>query len=89
MRHVDTILAGRIRLPGNEPWREDFVAESVAFPYGDYTDQVDAMTQYLDFMEPNPVLKAPSPRPGGVIAGSRGVFTAESLAFARFGPKRS
>ena len=89
LRHVDTILAGRIRLPGNEPWREDFVAESVAFPYGDYTDQVDAMTQYLDFMETNPVLKAPSPRPGGVIAGSRGVITAESLAFARFGPKRS
>ena len=35
LRHVDTILAGRIRLPGNEPWREDFVAESVAFPYSD------------------------------------------------------
>ena len=31
----DTILASRIRLPSNEPWREDFVAESVAFPYSD------------------------------------------------------
>jgi predicted phage terminase large subunit-like protein len=74
LRHIEKFLAGGIRLPSNVSWREDFVAECVAFPHGEYTDQVDAMTQYLDFIATNPILKAPSPRCGGVVVTAGGGF---------------
>lgn len=55
-RHLPIIRAGRIALPSNAWWREDFVAEMTGFPYAQTDDQVDAMTQYLDFisLHPNP-----------------------------------
>jgi predicted phage terminase large subunit-like protein len=46
--HAETIIAKRIHLPADEPWRDDFVAEFVEFPHGRFTDQVDATTQFLD-----------------------------------------
>ncbi len=83
LRHVGKILAGRILLPIDTPWREDFVAECVAFPRGGFTDQIDAMTQYLDFIETDPVLRPPLARCSGVAVNTRGVIT----PFARFGRK--
>jgi predicted phage terminase large subunit-like protein len=74
-RHVDTILARRILLPRNAPWRDKFVAECVAFPHGKFKDQVDAMTQYLDFMLTQPDLKGSLPRCVGMAVNSRGPLT--------------
>ena len=62
-RHIDTILGQQIVLPRNAAWRDEFVAEFVEFPHGDFTDQVDATTQYLDWIAENPRLERP-PQPG-------------------------
>jgi len=62
-RHIDTILAQKIVLPKYAAWRDEFVAEFVAFPHGVFTDQVDAATQYLDWIGVNPQLECP-PQPG-------------------------
>jgi predicted phage terminase large subunit-like protein len=88
IRNVDTILARRIVLPKAAPWGEDFVAECVAFPYGGFTDQVDAMTQYLDFMGTHPVLKAPPSRCYGVAVSPSGGVTTQTASFSLLGRKR-
>jgi predicted phage terminase large subunit-like protein len=62
-RNIDTILARKIVLPESAAWRDEFIAEFVAFPHGDFTDQVDATTQYLDWIGGNPPLERP-PQPG-------------------------
>lgn len=46
--HGGTIIARRIRLPAQAPWRDCFVREFCEFPNGKFTDQVDATTQFLD-----------------------------------------
>ena len=62
-RNIDTIQGHRVLLPDNAPWRDDFVAEFVKFPHGDFTDQIDATTQFLDWIRTQPRLERP-PRPG-------------------------
>jgi predicted phage terminase large subunit-like protein len=52
------IRRGAVVLPAEVLWREEFVAEIVNFP-AEYDDQVDAMTQYLDFMTERPALRMP------------------------------
>jgi predicted phage terminase large subunit-like protein len=64
--HVKTIVAGRIHLPADEPWRDDFVAEFVEFPRGRFTDQIDATTQFLDRAAELAKLK-PAPHAGNAI----------------------
>jgi predicted phage terminase large subunit-like protein len=59
--HLPKIRNKHIHLPELAIWREAFVAEVVAFP-GEFDDQVDAMTQYLDFMETDPIIPAPRVR---------------------------
>jgi predicted phage terminase large subunit-like protein len=44
------IEAGRIVLPQQAPWMADFESELYAFPAGAHDDQVDALTQYLDWL---------------------------------------
>jgi predicted phage terminase large subunit-like protein len=71
-RHIDTILAQQIVLPENAAWRDEFVAEFVEFPHGEFADQVDAATQYLDWIGVNSQLERP-PQPGlGAAIGSDG-----------------
>jgi predicted phage terminase large subunit-like protein len=43
---TDLFAGGSVRLPREAPWKEDFVAELLAFP-GRHDDQVDALTQGL------------------------------------------
>jgi predicted phage terminase large subunit-like protein len=70
-RHAATIQARKISLPANAPWRNDFVQEFIDFPGGKFTDQVDATTQFLDFMALSPVLLKPPARAlGGAALGS-------------------
>ena len=69
--HIKKIRDKKIFLPENAIWREAFVAEVIEFP-GEFDDQVDAMTQYLDFMDSDPVVPIRPPREvGGIIVHSR------------------
>lgn len=43
------IEAGKLVLPQQAPWLADFEAELFSFPDGAHDDQVDALTQYLDW----------------------------------------
>jgi predicted phage terminase large subunit-like protein len=50
-RHVDKIVDGCIRIPKCSLFNHVFVDELMQFPKGPYDDQVDAMTQFLDWIE--------------------------------------
>jgi predicted phage terminase large subunit-like protein len=45
--------AGRILLPNEATWLADFEYELLAFPYGRYDDQVDALLLFLDWFTAN------------------------------------
>ncbi len=60
--HIDTIKTGHIQLPGLATWREAYIAEFLEFPRGRNDDQVDATTQYLDYMSARPCLALPPKR---------------------------
>ena len=51
---------------------DEYIAEFVAFPHGEFTDQVDATTQYLDYMASKPRLIMPPPRALGAVTNSFG-----------------
>jgi predicted phage terminase large subunit-like protein len=42
--------AGRVVLPEQAAWLADFESEIFAFPGGEHDDQIDALTQYLDWL---------------------------------------
>jgi predicted phage terminase large subunit-like protein len=66
--HIDTIRGGKVRIPDGEKWTAAFIDEMVAFPNGEGDDQIDALTQYLDFVKTAPVYGAPTERPAvGVV----------------------
>lgn len=44
------IEAGDVLLPPLAPWRDDFLTEFKAFPGGHHDDQVDALSQLLDWL---------------------------------------
>jgi len=52
-RHQGRFEAGRILLPVEAPWLADFESELLAFPYGKYDDQVDALMLFLDWFSGN------------------------------------
>lgn len=41
--------AGQVLLPREASWKDDFVTELLAFPNGRHDDQVDSMTQFLEW----------------------------------------
>jgi predicted phage terminase large subunit-like protein len=43
------IEAGQLILPKSAPWLDDFLAELLAFPGGKHDDQVDALSQFLNW----------------------------------------
>lgn len=45
------IQAGDVKLPDKALWLEDFRAEILAFPHGRHDDQVDALSQLLQWLE--------------------------------------
>lgn len=67
-KHNDKFSDGKIVLPERARWRAEFIDEFVNFSPDGFTDQVDAATQYFDFMDSRPVLCPPTPR-GLVSAG--------------------
>jgi predicted phage terminase large subunit-like protein len=60
--HTDIIRAGAIRLPREAEWRRDFVEEFVTFPHSNFSDQVDATTQYLEWVKGRPDPQRLEPR---------------------------
>ena len=65
--HMAKIRKGKILLPEDAFWRDAFIDEVVSFP-SDFDDQIDAMTQYLAFMDTRPALKMPPPRALGAVS---------------------
>jgi predicted phage terminase large subunit-like protein len=45
------IEQGRVFLPIRLQWAQDFLAEVLAFPNGKHDDQLDALTQFLDYVD--------------------------------------
>lgn len=56
------IHQGRLIFPTAAPWLTDFKAELLAFPSGRFDDQVDALTQALEYI----ALRGPTPTSGSV-----------------------
>ena len=52
----DRFENGRVLLPANAPWLDEYVLELVGFPGTKYDDQVDSTTQALDHMPEDDVL---------------------------------
>jgi predicted phage terminase large subunit-like protein len=63
--HWSKIRARKIFLPEDAVWREDFIADLVNFP-GESADRGDAMSQYLDYMDTDPVIVPRPPRESGI-----------------------
>ena len=73
LAHIHTINGGRIRLPQDAFWRQDWETEFEQFPHGAFDDQVDAFTQGLDFIGQHPNLRNTQARCVGIYLNSRGV----------------
>jgi predicted phage terminase large subunit-like protein len=52
----DRFENGRVLLPANAPWLDEYVLELVGFPGTKYDDQVDSTTQALDHMREDDVV---------------------------------
>ncbi len=50
---TDFIEAGRVWLPKNAIWLDDFLVELSHFPHGKFNDMVDALTMALQFLKTN------------------------------------
>jgi predicted phage terminase large subunit-like protein len=60
-KHRGTIRRGLVQLPQGAPWYDEFISEATQFPYGPFDDQMDALSQYLNWMtkHPNPHKRPP------------------------------
>ncbi len=61
-KHASVIRARKIFLPPGAPWRDDYVQEFISFPNCKFTDQVDATTQFLEYVATDPILREPPAR---------------------------
>jgi|SRR5262245_30012962 len=59
--HRHTIRRGLVQLPQGAPWYDEFISEATQFPYGPFDDQMDALSQYLNWIadHPNPPKRLP------------------------------
>jgi predicted phage terminase large subunit-like protein len=71
-RHLQLIRSGGITVPHDAPWRPDFVFELTHFPYAGQDDQIDAMTQYLDWIAQHPEPPKRERPALGMVTNSRG-----------------
>jgi predicted phage terminase large subunit-like protein len=53
-KHRHTIRRGLVQLPGDAAWYNEFISEATQFPYGAFDDQMDAVPQYLNWIEEHP-----------------------------------
>lgn len=45
--HTAAIEGGKVLLPKDAPWLDDFRCEVLAFPKGKHDDQIDALSQLM------------------------------------------
>ena len=64
-RHRNALRSGDVALPQAAQWKDEFLEEVILFPYGAYDDQVDAMTQFLDWIALHPNLQKRPAQAGG------------------------
>jgi predicted phage terminase large subunit-like protein len=64
-KHRHVIRGGLVRLAQGALWHHDFIDEATQFPYGPFNDQMDALSQYLDWIAEHP---NPNRRPPMVVA---------------------
>jgi hypothetical protein len=62
-RHVDLFQNRKIVLRADAPFLEVLLVEFESFPYGESDDQVDAATQFFDWIRSNDVTGIAHPRP--------------------------
>jgi predicted phage terminase large subunit-like protein len=72
--HLHMFAVGRILARANEPWTVPLVNEWAAFPNARHDDQVDAITQYLDFVASRPAVKPVLLGAGGAVERSAAKF---------------
>jgi predicted phage terminase large subunit-like protein len=72
-KHRRVIRRGLVRLPGKPLWYNDFINEVTEFPCGPFDDQVDALSQYLNWISehPNPHKRTPMATGQGVDSEGR------------------
>lgn len=70
-KHVLLLKKGRLFLRDDPELRETYIAEFLDFPSSKFDDQIDATTQYLDWMAQNPVLPLPQERAYAAGTNSR------------------
>ena len=72
-KHVNAIRGGLVALPEGARWVAEFIDELIQFPYGHFDDQVDALTQFLDWIAAHPQLAMRPARAIAVAINSSGV----------------
>ena len=86
---ADQIRAKRVHIPTDADWVEELIGECIDFPNSRYTDQLDALVQYLEWVEGRPEFP-PLSRPaiGAIAFGSRpGGTTPPSNPAPKINPK--
>jgi predicted phage terminase large subunit-like protein len=71
--HRKTIRDGKVALLEGAPWAADFLDEVTRFPYAEFDDQVDAMTQFLTWIVQHPEVPPRSPRALMAAVSSAGI----------------
>jgi predicted phage terminase large subunit-like protein len=71
--HVNAIRSGIVALPEAASWVAEFIDEILQFPDGRFDDQVDALTQFLDWIAEHPHLSKRPTRAIGVAINSTGM----------------
>jgi predicted phage terminase large subunit-like protein len=81
-KHRRAIRSGLVQLAQPTVWYYDFIEEATQFPYGPFDDQMDAMSQYLDWIanHPTPHRRPPMALVQGVDSQGR------SLAYGAIQP---
>jgi predicted phage terminase large subunit-like protein len=64
-KHRRAIRRGLVQVPQNALWYDEFINEATQFPYGAFDDQMDALSQYLDWITEHP---KPEKRPPMAVA---------------------
>jgi predicted phage terminase large subunit-like protein len=75
---IEKIHAGRIRLPLNAQFALDFAREVIEFPHGRYTDQVDAFSQAMTWVDEQGPFSHPQPAippPPSCVVGLNSQYT--------------
>jgi predicted phage terminase large subunit-like protein len=52
----DRFESGRVLLPQEAPWLDDYITELISFPGSKHDDQVDSTTQALDYLREPDIL---------------------------------